>query len=71
MAEQPGERRRFGLHPPTYVTDLLGGQYQPGMNASIRSLLGFQGHFCSLLSQIFLETLQSLRDTREDKNDSN
>ena len=70
MAEQPGEPQGFGLHPPTYVTDLLGGQYRPERNASIRSLLGFQGRFCFLLSQMFLEMLKALRDAREDKHES-
>ena len=70
MAEQPGEPKKFGLHPETYETDLLGGQYRPERNSSFRRITGFQGYLCSLLSQMFLEMLRALREARrEDKHE--
>jgi hypothetical protein len=72
MVEQPGEPRGFGLHPPTYITDLLGGQYRPEKNAWIRILLSFEGSLISHLAQVFVHMLESLRNSRlEDKHESN
>jgi len=72
MAEQPGEPKKFGLHPATYQTDLLGGQYRPEKNGWIRILLGFQGSLISHRAQMFVDMLEALRNPRqEDKHESN
>ena len=67
MTEQPGEPERFGLHPDTHTTDLLGGQYRPEHNGYVSLFLGFQGYFYSLLRQMFLEMLQAIREARQEK----
>jgi hypothetical protein len=72
MAEQPGEPKKFGLHPPTYETDLLGGRYWPEKNGWIRILLGFQGALVAHLAQVFVDMLEALRNPRlEDRHESN
>jgi hypothetical protein len=73
MADQPGEAKKFGMHPPSHTIDLIGGQYVPTRNAMLRQLLGFQGYICTILSQIFVEILQDLRgeNKQEDKHEPN
>jgi hypothetical protein len=72
MAEQPGDPKKFGLHPETHRTDLIGGQYRPEKNGWIRVLLGFQGAVVAHLAQVFVDMLEALRNPRqEDRHDSN